>query len=806
MRRAVLSLGLGMAVVAGCGPHALAPPRAPAPAPGRAPSAPSRPKPGYQRRVDDLASVDAGALAGQRIVLDPGHGGFFRGALGVNGLTEAEVNLGVALHLRGLLEARGVTVLMTRGDDRDFLTPGDSSLRADLTERMRLANAFAPDLFVSIHHNADARGAHDVNETQTYYQLGDEGPSLDLAQRVHRYLVRNLGIERHRVLPGNYFVLRNAGSPAILTESSYITNPDVEGRLALAASQRLEAEALLLGIARYCARRAPRVEEFRAWWPETPGARSPFATAWPALRARIRGAFDDARLTLDGAGVEPLREGGTLSFRPRAPLAMGQHIATLDVRLAGEGAARTAADTFVVSNAPSTIVADFPDQIAWDGRQPLGLRLRVLDRDGRLDPDTLQLRVRDDGTRLLAPGDTVVTLRDGVAWVYFRRSAQRPADRATLVRVKIGLTAPPSGPLGDRPVASGVARLAFVTHRLPATRTGFAVEMPGDAPLREAPGTREPDPRITWLNRDGFVRLRDDSASGSPRPPGSAHSAVIPALAGYRPWASDSAWPPRFVAIAGGALHRRRIVIDPEAGGDASGGEGSGGTRAASVNLEVARALASMLTAAGAEVLITRAGDFALSDVERVQISERFHPERFLRIGHRDEPPMFGYYFSSVAGHAWAARVAESFASLGLPSPPLAEDAQYPLQQTSCPALFASPARIDGAGEEERLLAPGVVRAEAYALYLAFAREWAPEQAFPPDSIEVRDAAGHEVAGALVTLGGALVLESDARGLVRFARTEPGPLEIVALEPRVRARTLLLDSERGVILTGPSGR
>ena len=34
---------------------------------------------------------------GRRIALDPGHGGFFRGALGVNGLTEAEVNLGVAL-------------------------------------------------------------------------------------------------------------------------------------------------------------------------------------------------------------------------------------------------------------------------------------------------------------------------------------------------------------------------------------------------------------------------------------------------------------------------------------------------------------------------------------------------------------------------------------------------------------------------------------------------------------------------------------------------------------------------------------
>src|SRR5213593_4238235 len=87
-----------------------------------------RPKPGYQRRVDELKSLDASALAGRRIAIDPGHGGLFRGALGVNGLTEAEVNLGVALYLRGLLEARGAIVTMTRTDDRDFLTPADSSL------------------------------------------------------------------------------------------------------------------------------------------------------------------------------------------------------------------------------------------------------------------------------------------------------------------------------------------------------------------------------------------------------------------------------------------------------------------------------------------------------------------------------------------------------------------------------------------------------------------------------------------------------------------------------------------------------
>src|SRR4030095_12561368 len=153
--------------------------------------------------------------------------------------------------------ARGAEVLLTRETDRDFLTPADSALRADLAERTRIANAFRPELFVSIHHNADAGGAHDRNEIQPYYKLGDEGRSLDAAASLHRYLKRNLGIERHRILPGHYYVLRNSDAPAVLTEASFLTNPDVEQKLAQPEKRRLEAEAIFLGIAHFFSRRVP---------------------------------------------------------------------------------------------------------------------------------------------------------------------------------------------------------------------------------------------------------------------------------------------------------------------------------------------------------------------------------------------------------------------------------------------------------------------------------------------------------------------------------------------------------------------
>jgi N-acetylmuramoyl-L-alanine amidase len=400
--RASLAAVLTLALAAGC---AVAP---------RRPPAPPRPAPGYDRLRDTLSAVDARGLAHRRIALDPGHGGVFRGALGVGGLTEAEVNLGVARHLAGLLAASGAEVLLTREGDRDFLAPADSTLRADLAGRARLAAAFAPDLLVSIHHNADPRGAHDVNETQTYYKLGDEGPSLEAAQDVHRALVRNVGIVANEVLPGNFYVLRTSAAPALLTETSYITNPDVEARLRLPESQELEAEALFVGLARYFARRAPAIAESAARGPAAPSP-SPADPAFPALRATVRGAFDRVRMTVDGREVTPLREGARLEWVPAAPLAGGGHRATLQVALSGEGTSRERSLEFAVVVAPGSISAAFPDQAAWDGRQPLGLEVRGLDQAGSPCADSLLVRVRVRGEVAAAPADTIVTLRGGVA-------------------------------------------------------------------------------------------------------------------------------------------------------------------------------------------------------------------------------------------------------------------------------------------------------------------------------------------------------------------------------------------------------
>lgn len=787
--RGFLLISVALAAGWGCAPK-----RAPSP-PKPTPVVAVRPRPGYEARIDSLDRVGATALAGRRITLDPGHGGFFRGSIGVGGLTEAAVNLDVARELAGLLERHGAIVTLTRTTDRDFLSPADSALRVDLAERTRLANAAAPELFVSIHHNADAAGVHDRNEIQTYFKLGDEGASLDAAQSLHRYLKRNLGIDGQRILPGNYFVLRNSDAPAVLTEASFITNPDVEAKLAMPEKRRLEAEALFLGIADFFARRRPEIVALEARADETSPPDTAFdGIAAPVLSARIAGDFDDWSLTLDGLPVAGTRRGDRLEWRPPI-LTQGRHVAALNVRLSGEGAAIERRMVFKIRRNPQSLLTSAWPPLRVPGL-PTAVRVSAFDHFGMLCRDSMTLRVSMEDSAF----DTAIVARDGVAWAYLRPRATKarghvtsPTKRVEYERIQV-LTRFRVPGEHDGSIGAGIW-VPVVPARSSSIWAGFVREMPNGTPLRRVPGTEEPAPRIAWLNRDGFGWFERDSAN----------AATPPGLPGFRAWAADDVQAsPAFVAIANGALHGRRIALDPDGGGADTSGMGPGGTRAAMVNLDVARVLRSMLEAAGAEVLIVRDRDEALPDVERVRRSEVFGAERYLRIARRAEPPRFAYYFSSPGGRAWAERAATTFASLGLPAPMLGEDAQYPLQQTSCPALYASLRRIDDPRDEDLMHAPGALRAEAYAHYVSLAREWAPDSSWPVDSLAVRDPEGRPVPGSLVTLGQALVVETDTLGWVRWARTEIGPMEV--RWGASGGRRILIDSDRGIVVTGPRGR
>ncbi len=817
-RIAALVAAALLALAGGCAPH-----RPPAPAP---------PPAGYARHTDELRlaeqvreSTGVAIFAGRRIAIDPGHGGFFRGSRGVNGLAEADVNLGVALHLRDLLVAQGATVLLTRETDRDFLSPADSSLRADLDARVAMANAFQPDLFVSVHHNADAGGSHAVNETQTYWKLGDDGPSAEAAADVHRALVRTLGIPANRLLPGNYAVLRGSDAPAILTESSYLTYPPTEALLATDAARRIEAEALYVGIAEWCARETPAIERVVVTGEDSLAVGFPPLArgTGPSLRATVRGAFDAAELRLDGALLPLERREAELAWSPLEPLPPGEHELRLVVRLAAAGTGRAWTHRFRVAGAPAHVMLDVPFQgDGWLADEAIALRARVTDAWNRpvLEPVRVRLHAQaQDAVGNVAPVETTLTTRDGIAWRYEHVSdgtpprSGRAGDTGSSPHANAGARG--NGPawwLGLRRAelldSAGRVAAADTFRLLPGIRAprpdalvGFARDARTGDPIANAPGTTGPAPTSNVLNRDGFGRFaRTRTAdAGSDR------------IAGWRHVPAEDAMArealPRFTALFGGALHGRRIALDPAGSGDVPGvagadpgGVGPGGTRAADVNLDVARALASMLRAAGADVLLVRDSRAPVLDVERVRRAEAFRAERYLRIAHAPNAPRLGHYYSSAAGRRWAEHTADALAPLGLPAVAPAEVAQWTLQQTSCPALEASLARIDDRASERALLAPGAVHREAYALLVGLAREWAPDANWPVDSLVVRDARGRAAPGVAVTLGDALVRVTDARGRIVFLRTEPGPMGVIAQRPDDVVRTVLLDARRGAVL------
>jgi N-acetylmuramoyl-L-alanine amidase len=219
-------------------------------------------------------------LAVRSVILDPGHGGSDPGAVGAGGVREKDVTLDVASRVRTLLEENRLLVSMTRD--------GDTSL--SLKDRVLLANAKKPDLFVSIHVNS-LPAVRDKRVVETYvlgttsdarlqalagdenresgYTLADyrrllegvlqdarSGESRRLAEAVQGGLFTGLRprvprLEDHGVKEAPFVVLIATEMPGILAEVSTVSNDDEARRLKDAGYRQTIARALADGILAY---------------------------------------------------------------------------------------------------------------------------------------------------------------------------------------------------------------------------------------------------------------------------------------------------------------------------------------------------------------------------------------------------------------------------------------------------------------------------------------------------------------------------------------------------------------------------
>ena len=185
------------------------------------------------------------SLAGIRVVVDPGHGGFDGGTIGATGTKESEINLAISKLVRQEFESQGAEVVMLREKDEALA----AEKQDDMAARRELIETSGQDITVSIHQNRFEDSS--VYGPQVFYAPGSaEGEKL--AKCVQDSLNEALEIAKPRVqMEGNYYIVKSGSAPAIIVECGFLSNPEEEAKLKTEEYQKKVARAVREGVAAY---------------------------------------------------------------------------------------------------------------------------------------------------------------------------------------------------------------------------------------------------------------------------------------------------------------------------------------------------------------------------------------------------------------------------------------------------------------------------------------------------------------------------------------------------------------------------
>ena len=221
------------------------------------------------------------------VVIDPGHGGYDPGAIGVNGAKEKDLTLKIAKYCKEELEKYGgVTVYMTRTTDTG-LSPSNN-LSDDLKKRVEYAKGKKADVLVSMHLNSTGLGK--AHGAEVYYPNANYNPGVgsegkNLASKIQKELV-GLGLTDRGIKIRNsatntlypdgslqdYYALiwqsKRAGFPAIIVEHAFIDNIDDYNKY-LSSEAKLQALGIAdaKGIAAaYGLSKGQWIKNDKGWW------------------------------------------------------------------------------------------------------------------------------------------------------------------------------------------------------------------------------------------------------------------------------------------------------------------------------------------------------------------------------------------------------------------------------------------------------------------------------------------------------------------------------------------------------------
>ncbi|MCX6138616.1 MAG: N-acetylmuramoyl-L-alanine amidase [Ignavibacteriales bacterium] len=220
------------------------------------------------------------------VVIDPGHGGYDPGTIGVIGTREKDVTLGIGLKLGKLIEQQmpDVKVIYTRKTDR-FI---------ELYRRGQIANENGGKLFISIHANSLPIKPSPVNGFEIYllrpgktddaikiaekenaavrlendqgrYQEVTEENFIILTMAQSAYMKQSehfaellsdemslkMSPQGRGVKQAGFYVLVGASMPNVLVESGYLSNKNDEKFLRNPEGQQVVAESIVRTVQRY---------------------------------------------------------------------------------------------------------------------------------------------------------------------------------------------------------------------------------------------------------------------------------------------------------------------------------------------------------------------------------------------------------------------------------------------------------------------------------------------------------------------------------------------------------------------------
>ena len=167
------------------------------------------------------------------IVIDAGHGTPDEGAESNNGVTEAEINLRIALKLQNLLEQSGAKVILTRSNETAIYDIDKKTLRekkvSDIHNRVKIGNESSADIFVSIHLNKIPQNQY--WGCQCFYNQNEK--SKILAENLQNNLNEAIQKENKRIAMklDTVYIMKNVEIPISIVECGFLSNEEEEKRL-----------------------------------------------------------------------------------------------------------------------------------------------------------------------------------------------------------------------------------------------------------------------------------------------------------------------------------------------------------------------------------------------------------------------------------------------------------------------------------------------------------------------------------------------------------------------------------------------